>query len=132
MDDADGTPCGAGVLLDEWHVLTCAHVVRKVGAAPGEGAAGLRITSVACRPEWTRTARVAPKSWVHKNGTHRGDVALLRLDKPADCGTRTTLWRVLLSGGTVSVYGFATLGAVGVRSGTGPWAISASTARGGA
>ncbi|MEV0774982.1 trypsin-like peptidase domain-containing protein [Streptomyces sp. NPDC050428] len=106
VDDADGTPCGAGVLLDEWHVLTCAHVVRKVGAVPGGSAADLRITSVACRPEWTRTARVAPGSWVQKSGTHRGDVALLRLDEPADCGTRTTLWRVPLSGGIVSVYGF--------------------------
>ncbi|MFE3588320.1 serine protease [Streptomyces niveus] len=106
VDDADGTPCGAGMLLDEWHVLTCAHVVRRVGAAPGGSADALQITSVACRPEWTRTARVAPGSWVHKNGTHRGDVALLRLDEPADCGTRTTLWRVPLSGSTVSVYGF--------------------------
>ncbi|MET9479035.1 serine protease [Streptomyces sp. NPDC006638] len=106
VDDADGTPRGAGVLLDERHVLTCAHVVRNAGAAPGGSVGGVRITSVACRPEWTRTARVAPGSWVQKNDTQRGDVTLLRLDEPADCGTRTTLWRVPLSAGGVSVYGF--------------------------
>ncbi|WP_225846835.1 serine protease [Streptomyces sp. HPF1205] len=106
VDDADGTVCGAGVLLDDRHVLTCAHVVRDAGAEPGGRAPHLRITSVACRPEWTRTARVSPDSWVHEMGTQRGDVALLRLDDPADCGTRTTLRRAPVSGGRVSAYGF--------------------------
>ena len=54
----------------------------------------------------TSTARVAPGSWVHVGGTQRGDVALLQLDEPAGCGTRTTLWRAPPSGGTVSAYGF--------------------------
>ncbi|WNM34425.1 serine protease [Streptomyces sp. Li-HN-5-11] len=106
VDDEQGNPCGAGVLLDDWHVLTCAHVVRFAGAEPGGPAARVRISSVACRPEWTRTARVAPGSWVHENGTRRGDVALLELDESAGCGTRTTLWKVPISGGTVRVYGF--------------------------
>ncbi|WP_438490147.1 trypsin-like serine peptidase [Streptomyces sp. S186] len=106
VDDAEGNPHGAGVLLDDRHVLTCAHVVEFTGAAPGGSIDHLRITSVACTPEWTRTARVAPGSWVHEGDTQRGDVALLQLDEPAGCGTRTTLWRALLSGGTVSAYGF--------------------------
>jgi hypothetical protein len=106
VDDANGTVCGAGVLLDDRHVLTCAHVVRDAGAADGSSASYVRVASVACRPGWTRTARVVPGSWVHKEGTERGDVALLQLDEPADCGTRTALWRVPLSGGTVSIYGF--------------------------
>lgn len=94
VDDAAGDPCGAGVLLDDRHVLTCAHVVRYAGAAPGSGAVpGVRVSSVACRPEWTRTARVAPGTWVHDHDTQRGDVALLELDEPAGCGTRTTLWK---------------------------------------
>ncbi|MFI1163701.1 serine protease [Streptomyces sp. NPDC020801] len=106
VDDERGTPCGAGVLLDDRHVLTCAHVVRYAGAAPGGTAARVRITSVACRPEWTATACVPPESWVHEEGTRRGDVALLELDEPAPCGTRTTLWKVPISGGRVGVYGF--------------------------
>ncbi|MFD9395269.1 serine protease [Streptomyces sp. NPDC060000] len=106
VDDEEGTPCGAGVLLDDRHVLTCAHVVRFAGAAPGGTTSRVRISSVACRPEWTRTARVAPGTWVHDHGTQRGDVALLELDEPAGCATRTTLWKAPLSGGTVQVYGF--------------------------
>ncbi|MET9380591.1 serine protease [Streptomyces sp. NPDC002928] len=106
VDDEGGSPCGAGVLLDDMHVLTCAHVVRDAGAEPGGTAPGVLIRSVACSPEWTRTARVAPDSWVHENGTRRGDVALLRLDEPAGCGNRTRLWKAPLSGGTVRVYGF--------------------------
>jgi hypothetical protein len=43
---------------------------------------------------------------VHDRGTQRGDVALLELDEPAGCGTRTTLWKAPISGGTVQVYGF--------------------------
>ncbi|MBA2813029.1 trypsin-like peptidase domain-containing protein [Streptomyces sp. KM273126] len=106
VDDEEGTPCGAGVLLDDQHVLTCAHVVRNAGAAPGGATSHVRISSVACRPEWTRTAHVAPGTWVHQHGTQRGDVALLELDEPAGCGTRTTLWKAPISGGTVRVYGF--------------------------
>ncbi|MHB9859349.1 trypsin-like serine peptidase [Streptomyces sp. YIM S03343] len=106
VDDEEGTPCGAGVLLDDRHVLTCAHVVRYAGAAPGGTTSHVRISSAACRPEWTRTAHVAPGTWVHEHGTQRGDVALLELDEPANCGTRTTLWKAPLSGGTVRMYGF--------------------------
>ncbi|MFD0002002.1 serine protease [Streptomyces sp. NPDC127178] len=106
VDDEDGTPCGAGVLLDDRHVLTCAHVVRDAGAGPGGTTAHVRISSVACRPEWSRIAHVAPGTWVHRNDTQRGDVALLELDEPAGCGTRTTLWKAPISGGSVRVYGF--------------------------
>ncbi|WP_405918195.1 trypsin-like peptidase domain-containing protein [Streptomyces sp. NBC_00728] len=106
VDDEHGSPCGAGVLLDDRHVLTCAHVVRFAGAAPGGTTSQVRITSVACRPEWTRTAHVAMSTWVHDHSTQRGDVALLELDEPTDCGTRTRLWKAPISGGTVQVYGF--------------------------
>lgn len=106
VDDVDASPCGAGVLLDDLHVLTCAHVVRDAGAEPGGSAGHVRVTSVSCKPEWTLTARVAPGSWVHRDGTQRGDVALLRLDEPAGCGIRTPLRRAPLSVGEVRAYGF--------------------------
>ncbi|WP_416985391.1 S1 family peptidase [Streptomyces sp. T028] len=106
VDDERGHPCGAGVLLDDRHVLTCAHVVRQAGAQPQGVADGVRIKSVACGPEWTRGARVVPGTWVYANGTRRGDVALLALDTPVDCGTRTTLWKAPISGGRVRMYGF--------------------------
>jgi hypothetical protein len=106
VDDEGGSPCGAGVLLDDLHVLTCAHVVEYAGAAPGGTADRVRISSVACRPEWVRAARVVPGTWVHKSGTRRGDVALLELEEPADCGLRTTLRKAPISGGRVRAYGF--------------------------
>ncbi|MEU2222154.1 serine protease [Streptomyces sp. NPDC018347] len=106
VDDGEGTPRGAGVLLDDRHVLTCAHVVRYAGGAPGDAGSPVRISSVACRPEWVRTARVVPGTWVHDRDTQRGDVALLVLDEPVGCGTRTTLWKAPVSGGTVRMYGF--------------------------
>ncbi|MDF3301970.1 trypsin-like serine peptidase [Streptomyces tropicalis] len=106
VDDEAGSPRGAGVLLDDRHVLTCAHVVRAAGAAPGGAAGRVRVSSVACRPEWRLPARVAPGSWVYDADAQRGDVALLELEEPAPCGLRTTLWKVPIAGGRVRVYGF--------------------------
>lgn len=105
VDDEHGRPRGAGILLDDRHVLTSAHAVIGAGAAPGGSAVRVRVTSLACRPQWSRSARVAPGSWVHLAGTRRRDVALLRLDEPADCGITTMLRRAPVSGGTVRVHG---------------------------
>ncbi|MFH8617725.1 trypsin-like serine peptidase [Streptomyces sp. NPDC017979] len=106
IDDERGVPLGAGVLLDERSVLTCAHVVEQAGGHPGGPAGRVRVRSTVCSPEWTRTARVAPGAWVFRNGTRRGDVTLLELDERAGCGIRTELWKVPISGGRVRVYGF--------------------------
>lgn len=114
VDDAGGTPRGAGVLLDGRNVLTCAHVVRNAGAAPGGAASHVRVTSVACHPEWSVTARVDPDSWVYRNGTRRGDVALLTLDEPAPCDAGTKLWLAPISGGRVRVYGFPQIEPYGI------------------
>jgi hypothetical protein len=88
------------VLLDEWNVLTCAHVT---GAENQE----VEIQSTVCRPEWRTTARVCPGSWIyHALDTRRRDVALLRLDNPAPCDGHAKLWCAPLSGGRVRAYGY--------------------------
>jgi hypothetical protein len=91
---------GAGVLLDERHVLTCAHVV-------GEEGGQVSVASAVCLPEWRIGARVVPGSWVYPGGdTRRGDVALLELDEPAPCDAHAKLWCAPLSGGRVRAHGF--------------------------
>lgn len=96
----EGCRRGAGVLLDERHVLTCAHVV-------GDENQIVKVRSAVCSPEWDALARVAPGSWVYRDDDPwHGDVALLVLDGPAPCDPRTALWRAPISGGTVRAYGF--------------------------
>jgi hypothetical protein len=96
----NGHSLGAGVLLDEWNVLTCAHVA-------GNENQQVEIQSTVCRPEWRTTARVCPGSWVyHARDTRRRDVALLRLDNPASCNGHARLWCAPLSGGRVRAYGY--------------------------
>ncbi|WP_353940732.1 serine protease [Streptomyces sp. HUAS MG91] len=107
IDDRHGGPCGAGVLLDDRSVLTCAHVVQQADAHPGAGpAAFLRVRSAVAAPEWRRTARVVEDVWAFEDGSRRGDVALLRLDEPVGHACPTELWKVPISGGQVRVYGF--------------------------
>jgi hypothetical protein len=96
----NGAKRGAGVLLDERHVLTCAHVV-------GDEKKQVMVSSAVCFPEWRVEARVARDGWGQKNGdTRRGDVALLRLAESAPCDARVTLWRAPLSAGRVRTHGF--------------------------
>lgn len=81
---------GAGIVLAERHVLTCAHVV-PADAAPGaDGADGaawpmfVDVTSTAGKQR--RAARVATDGWVplRPNDDHaaEGDLAVLELDEP--------------------------------------------------
>jgi hypothetical protein len=86
---------GAGVLLDDRHVLACAHVV-------GDESERVTVSSAVCLPEWRIGARVVPGSWVYRGG----DVALLELDEPTPCGAHTRLWCAPLSGGRVRAHGF--------------------------
>lgn len=96
----NGQRRGAGVLLGQRHVLTCAHVV-------GDESEAVSVQSAVCLPEWRITARVVPGSWVYQGGdTRRGDVALLVLDEPAPCDAHTRLWCAPLSGGRVRAHGF--------------------------
>jgi hypothetical protein len=96
----DGCEHGAGVLLDERHVLTCAHVIgEESGTAEIRNAVGA---------DWRSMAWVVPGSWVERSASTRlrDDVALLELDRPAPAGTHTRLWRVPLSRGRVRVFGY--------------------------
>jgi hypothetical protein len=87
----NGRDRGAGVLLDQRHVLTCAHVI---GETPGTA----EIRSTVGRPEWKIPAQVVPGSWVHSGkDTRRGDVALLELAEPAPSSTHARLWRAPFS-----------------------------------
>ncbi|MFJ4771285.1 trypsin-like serine peptidase [Streptomyces uncialis] len=106
IEDEWGNHHGAGVLLDERYVLTCAHVVAEAAGDGDIPSARLRVSSVVCGPEWSRDARVAPGTWAYRTGTRRGDVSLLELTEPPGCDIRTELWKVPLSGGRVRVYGF--------------------------
>lgn len=96
----DGRRRGAGVLLDDRHVLTCAHVV-------GDENEPVSVRSAVCRPEWSITARVVPGSRVYQGGdTRRGDVALLVLDEATVCDAHARLWCAPISGGRVRAHGF--------------------------
>jgi len=97
-----GLERGAGVLLDERHVLTCAHLV-------GDENEQVWVHSAVGTPEWRTAAHVAvvPASWRDPgHDPRRGDVALLVLDEPAPADRSTTLWCVPLSGGQVRAFGF--------------------------
>ncbi|MFD4670002.1 trypsin-like serine peptidase [Lentzea sp. NPDC058450] len=83
--DADGGVLGAGVLLGESHVLTCAHVVP-------EGAGHVFVDRMRGTPV---RADVVPDRFVSPLEDRRGDVALLDLAGPVD-GAGATLRRTAL------------------------------------
>ncbi|MDT7785057.1 MAG: hypothetical protein QOF58_3476 [Pseudonocardiales bacterium] len=83
--DADGGVLGAGVLLGETHVLTCAHLVP-------EGADHVFVDRM--RGPVVR-ADVVPDRWVPPLDDRRGDVALLDLAGPLP-GAGATLRRTAL------------------------------------
>lgn len=89
------------MLLDDRHVLTCAHVV-----GDGDDDEPVSVRSAVCQPEWSVTARLAPGSRAFRGDTRRGDVALLVLDEPTPCAARARLWCAPISGGRVRVHGF--------------------------
>ncbi|GAA2950268.1 serine protease [Streptomyces enissocaesilis] len=93
-DDPRGRVLGAGVLLRDGLVLTCAHVIRIAGTdqhqpsvvvefpgSGGAGSAGLRAT-------------VVPGHWVPRADDHTGDLALLRIAGPPPVASYATLHRL--------------------------------------
>jgi hypothetical protein len=100
-DDARGVH-GAGTLLDEAYVLTCAHVVEQArGKADGDV-----WVRVAGRTEDPYRATVEPCCWQPPLPDHRGDVAVLRLDRPVAGAPRARIRRTWQHGERVRVFGF--------------------------
>jgi Trypsin-like peptidase domain len=92
---------GAGILVDDDRVLTCAHVVG------GHGRVVADFTSVPGAPSVEAEAAegcVVPDRVA--GGDHSGDVALLRLAKPRPAGHRAVLHRVSPVGRDVTMYGY--------------------------
>ncbi|GGZ80784.1 S1 family peptidase [Streptomyces bluensis] len=73
-EDAYGPICGAGVLVDQYTALTCAHVVRRPDAVMW-----LEFAENSCLEPVA--ARVAPGGWLPESEGGE-DVAVLRLDSP--------------------------------------------------
>ncbi|WP_217184685.1 serine protease [Streptomyces sp. AC495_CC817] len=96
---ARGPICGAGVLVDQNTVLTCAHVVRDPDAVMWvEFAENGEIEAV--------SARVQPGGWLAE-GEGGEDVAVLRLDAPRPQARPARLETRLRGGMEVSATGYA-------------------------
>ncbi|MFE7835535.1 serine protease [Streptomyces sp. NPDC057474] len=109
-DDAHGPICGAGVLVDQYTALTCAHVVRSPDAVMWlEFAENGDLEPV--------SARVPPGGWLPGRGGGGGggglgagggeDVAVLRLDSPRPQARPARLEPALWGGMEVSATGYA-------------------------
>ncbi|MEV6589921.1 S1 family peptidase [Streptomyces acidicola] len=97
--DAYGPICGAGVLVDQYTALTCAHVVGRPDAVMWlEFAENSGLEPVA--------ARVPPGGWLPKS-EGREDVAVLRLDSPRPRARPAPLEPRLWSGMEVYATGYA-------------------------
>ncbi|MGC5397299.1 S1 family peptidase [Streptomyces sp. DT20] len=97
----DGEVCGAGVLLTQDRMLTCAHVVREADARMWvEFAENPGIPPVA--------ARVAPDGWLPgRDGSAREDIAVLALDSPRPQAAPAPLGRRMERGGEVWIGGYS-------------------------
>lgn len=100
-DGADGPVCGAGVLLTQDRVLTCAHVVGDPRARMWvEFAESPGIPPVA--------ARVAPGGWLRgADGVSGEDIAVLALDSPRPQAAPAPLGRALERGREVWIGGYS-------------------------
>lgn len=98
---AEGPVCGAGVLLTQNRMLTCAHVVGEPDARMWvEFAENPGIPPVA--------ARVAPGGWLPGlDGAAREDIAVLALDSPRPQAAPAPLGRRLERGREVWIGGYS-------------------------
>ena len=109
----DGAIWGAGMLLGEEYVLTCAHVVMEASRSspvlPGSAPDADVWVDFVGMPNTPRAkARVVPSCWAPMLGDKRGDVALLRMDRVIPDAVSAPLRRLPASHDrVVRVFGFA-------------------------
>lgn len=113
--DTHGVVRGAGVVLGDRHVLTCAHVVMAACDLDESTADSGKPSTWAVQAEFVGhrpavppvLARVVPDCWFPPLADERADVALLELAEPLPDGTGPLLRRLPLSARrTVRMYGF--------------------------
>ncbi|WP_318307189.1 trypsin-like peptidase domain-containing protein [Amycolatopsis solani] len=92
LHDELGRVCGAGTVLDEYHVLTSAHVVETAGGPKS----ALTVDFVGLAEALPGTATVVEGCWVPSDGGGHGDLALLRLERPESRVFRAPLHRMPL------------------------------------
>ncbi|UVS78510.1 hypothetical protein Actkin_02243 [Actinokineospora sp. UTMC 2448] len=103
LSDDVGRVIGAGMMLDEWHLLTCAHVVEAVGGRYGKPV----VDFVGIPQARSGVASVVEDGWVPVTEDERGDIALLRLESPERRVCGAPLRRMLLRDDQlVRAYGF--------------------------
>jgi WD40 repeat protein/tetratricopeptide (TPR) repeat protein len=112
---ASGQVKGAGMLVDDRHVVTCAHVAGLcLGQGPGEGGKGeqpsgsLRVDFPFARNSTGLTAQVITGGWTPIFADGSGDVAVLELADPPPEGAEPAPLRapVRLLGHRFLVHGF--------------------------
>ncbi|MEV6872358.1 trypsin-like peptidase domain-containing protein [Amycolatopsis sp. NPDC051128] len=103
LRDDPGRIHGAGTMLDERHLLTCAHVVEQCGGPE----ARIAVDFVGLPGTGSGHATVVADGWVPETDDERGDIALLRLDEPAAGVSGAPLHRMSLRDHQlVRAYGF--------------------------
>ncbi|QFZ21280.1 trypsin-like serine protease [Saccharothrix syringae] len=103
LSDESGRFRGGGTMLDERHLLTCARVVGEAG-----GPDARVVVDFVGVPEAARgAASVVEGAWVPATEGERGDVALLRLERPEPAAHGAPLRRMPLGDHqAVRVHGF--------------------------
>ncbi len=103
LRDDLGRIFGAGTMLDEYHLLTCAHVVEALGGARAKVA----VDFIGLPDAAPGIAHVVEGGWVPPAEDERGDIALLRLDRPQPGVFGAPLYRMPLGDHQlVRAYGF--------------------------
>ncbi|MGW7053860.1 trypsin-like peptidase domain-containing protein [Streptomyces sp. NPDC054887] len=89
-----GAVLGAGVLLGDGLVLTCAHVIKIAGTNEHQPAVTVEFPGSGGGAPAGLRAHVVPDHWVPRAADHSGDLALLQLSGPPPVTTHATLRRL--------------------------------------